>query len=188
MDPRRQINPVVNTSEVSVDAVNELRAERDRMLRMKQLRQAYGIDFYRPHWKQDKFHAAGHVNGRYCRTGNRGGKTKCGAAEDVAHLIGGRVWYRNAFDVMDGSGRVIRHHPGGRDHELVTLDEQRAFDTLPALLPRSMEKRRAALEALHRIISARGALSEESERRLQRIEALFDVRSDRPAPEQHLPA
>ncbi|RPH65179.1 MAG: DUF3141 domain-containing protein [Myxococcaceae bacterium] len=70
---------------------------------------------------------------------------------------------------------------------LVTLDEQRAFDTLPALLPRSMEKRRAALEALLRIISARGALSEESQRRLQRIEALFDVRSDRATPEQHLP-
>jgi hypothetical protein len=104
-----------------VSEVNQLRADRDRLLRMKQLRQAYGIDFYRPHWKQDKFHTAGHVNGRYCRTGNRGGKTKCGAAEDVAHLIGGRVWYRNAFDVMDGSGRVIRHHPGGRDHELVTL-------------------------------------------------------------------
>jgi hypothetical protein len=70
---------------------------------------------------------------------------------------------------------------------LVTLDEQRAFDTLPALLPRSLEKRRAALEALLRVISARGALSDESQWRLQRIEALFDVRSDRPAPEQHLP-
>ena len=103
-----------------INVVNELKADRDRLLRMKQLRQAYGVDFYRPHWKQDKFHAAGHVNGRYCRTGNRGGKTKCGAAEDVAHLIGGRVWYRNAFDVLDGSGRVVRHHAGGRDNELVT--------------------------------------------------------------------
>src|SRR4030095_6178137 len=106
-------------SGVDVNVVNELRAERDRMLRMKQLKQAYGIDFYRPHWKQDKFHDAGPVNGLYCRTGNRGGKTKCGAAEDVAHLIGGRLWYRNAFDVLDGSGNVVRRHPGGRAHALV---------------------------------------------------------------------
>ncbi|HZJ53638.1 MAG TPA: DUF3141 domain-containing protein [Myxococcaceae bacterium] len=71
---------------------------------------------------------------------------------------------------------------------LVTFDEERALDTLPALLPRSIEKRRAALDALHRIISARGALTDEGRHRLQRIEALFEVRRDRPAPEQHLHA
>jgi hypothetical protein len=100
--------------------VAELRADRERLARAKELRQAYGIDFYRPHWKQDRFHGAGDKVGRYCRTGNRGGKTKCGAAEDVAWLIGGRVWYRNSFDVLDGSGAVLRRHVGARDHPLVT--------------------------------------------------------------------
>ena len=56
----------------------------------RSLRQAYGINFYRPHAKQDKFHRAGDKVGRYVRTGNRGGKTKCGAAEDVAWLLGGQ--------------------------------------------------------------------------------------------------
>ena len=71
---------------------------------------------------------------------------------------------------------------------LVTLDEERAIDTLPALLPRSIEKRRGALDAVRRMLTARGALSEEARRRLQRIEALFDVRSEKPGPEQHLHA
>ena len=61
--------------------------------------QSYGINFYRPHAKQDKFHASGDKTGRYVRTGNRGGKTKCGAAEDVAWLLGGRVWYKNSFEM-----------------------------------------------------------------------------------------
>ena len=100
--------------------MNELRAEKERFHRAKQLRQSYGIDFYRPHAKQDKFHAAGHKTGRYCRTGNRGGKTKCGAAEDVAWLLGGRTWYKHSFDVLDGGRNVVRHHAGGQNCELVT--------------------------------------------------------------------
>jgi hypothetical protein len=104
----------------AITKLNELRADRDRLRRAKQLRQSYGLDFYRPHWKQDKFHAAGDKTGRYCRTGNRGGKTKCGAAEDVAWLLGGRVWYKNSFDILDGEGKVVRHHAGGQGHELVT--------------------------------------------------------------------
>jgi hypothetical protein len=103
-----------------ITRLNELRADREKLRRAKQLRESYGIDFYRPHWKQDKFHAAGHKVGRYCRTGNRGGKTKCGAAEDVAWCIGGRTWYRNSFDVLNGERRVVRHHVGSQNHELIT--------------------------------------------------------------------
>ncbi len=99
--------------------VNELRAEQERLRRAKQLRQSYGIDFYRPHAKQDRFHAAGHKTGRYCRTGNRGGKTKCGAAEDVAWLLGGRTWYKHSFDVLDGGRNVVRHHAGSQNCELI---------------------------------------------------------------------
>ena len=100
--------------------LNELRAEQERLRRVRQLKQEYGINFYRPHAKQDRFHSAGHKVGRYVRTGNRGGKTKCGAAEDVAWCLGGRTWYRNSFDVLDGERRVVRHHVGSQGHELVT--------------------------------------------------------------------
>ena len=76
---------------------------------------------------------------------------------------------------------------------LVTLDEERALETLPALLPRSPEKRRAALEVVHRMVSARGRLDDEARRRLQRIESIFEPASEmqlaeqRGQPEQHLP-
>lgn len=97
-----------------------LRQQHEALVRAKTLRESYGINFYVPHAKQDKFHSAGHKTGRYCRTGNRGGKTKCGAAEDVSWCIGGRVFYRNSFDVVDGRRNVVRSHVGTRDHELVT--------------------------------------------------------------------
>jgi hypothetical protein len=63
---------------------------------------------------------------------------------------------------------------------LVMLDEAKAIDTLPALLPRSVERRRAALDLLHRMIAARGALDDEGRRRLQRIESLFEVKPEKP--------
>lgn len=97
----------------------DLRSRNAALKRARQLEQAYGVSFYRPHWKQDRFHSVGHIKGRYCRFGNRTGKTKCGGAEDVAYAMGGRLWYREAFDVLNGKREVVRHHPGGRDHELV---------------------------------------------------------------------
>lgn len=99
--------------------LNELRAENEALQRAKALREAYGLDFYVPHAKQDKFHSTGDKTGRYCRTGNRGGKTKCGAAEDVSFCVGGRTFYRKSFDVIDGQKNVVRRHVGSRDHELV---------------------------------------------------------------------
>lgn len=100
--------------------LQELRQENARLKRAKQLREAYGLHFYRPHAKQDKFHSVGDKTGRYCRTGNRGGKTKCGGAEDVSWCIGGRLFYRSSFDVLDGQRNVVRHHAGTQNHELVT--------------------------------------------------------------------
>src|SRR4029077_17851335 len=117
---RRASTPACVNGVEAIAKLNELRADREKLRRAKLLRQSYGLDFYRPHWKQDKFHAAGHKTGRYARTGNRGGKTKCGAAEDVAWLIGGRTWYRNSFDVFDGEWNVVRRHVGSQNHELVT--------------------------------------------------------------------
>ncbi len=88
--------------------------------RVRELEQSYGLNFYEPHSKQDVFHSNGDATGRYCRFGNRTGKTKCGAAEDVSWLIGGRLFYRESFDVIDGRRRVVRRHIGARDHILVT--------------------------------------------------------------------
>lgn len=99
---------------------NELREQRDTLLRLKSIREAHGINFYRPHAKQHKFHISP-ATGRYCRTGNRGGKTKCGGAEDVGYAIGGRLWYRESFPIYDGDGNIVSQHPGGVDHPYVTL-------------------------------------------------------------------
>ncbi len=64
---------------------------------------------------------------------------------------------------------------------LVCLDEERAVRAIPKLLPKNMDERRAALDALQRMTAAKGALPEEGRRRLDRIEALFDVRTEKPA-------
>jgi hypothetical protein len=56
---------------------------------------------------------------------------------------------------------------------LVCLDEDRAVNALPRLLETDPAERKAALDVLHRVLAARGALSDEGKRRLARIEALF---------------
>lgn len=113
----------------AIAEVRRLQAENKRLLEIKRIRQENGINFYRPHAKQDKFHSASKNTGRYCRTGNRGGKTKCGAAEDVAFCLGYRPWYQYEFDVMGvrtnaETGKreqyVVRRHEGGEGHPLVT--------------------------------------------------------------------
>jgi pimeloyl-ACP methyl ester carboxylesterase len=58
---------------------------------------------------------------------------------------------------------------------LVCLDEERAVTALPKLLGADATERKAALDALHRILAARGDLSDEGRRRLARVEAVFDV-------------
>jgi hypothetical protein len=102
------------------DRLVTLRAEVVKARRLRQLKQSYGLNFYRPHWKQDLFHLAGDKTGRYSRFGNRTGKTVSGAAEDVAWCVGGRLFYRESFDVIDGQRNVVRRHVGSRDHPLVT--------------------------------------------------------------------
>lgn len=100
--------------------LTELRQESESLKRAKDLRESYGINFYRPHAKQDRFHSVGEVTGRYARFANRTGKTVCGAAEDVSWCLGGRVFYQNSFDVIDGERNVVRQHVGSKGHPLVT--------------------------------------------------------------------
>jgi hypothetical protein len=56
---------------------------------------------------------------------------------------------------------------------LLRLDEERAIAALPKLLPDDRRACDATLALLHRVIEARSALSDESKRRLQRVETLF---------------
>jgi hypothetical protein len=62
---------------------------------------------------------------------------------------------------------------------LVCFDEDRAIDALPALLGRDAVARKAALDVLHRVLAARGGLSDEATRRLARVEAMFDVETEK---------
>jgi pimeloyl-ACP methyl ester carboxylesterase len=57
---------------------------------------------------------------------------------------------------------------------LVRLDEERAIEAIPKLLPERPGQREPMLDALHEIIEAEGAPSEECRRRLARIDALFN--------------
>lgn len=59
----------------------------------KKLIESNGINFYKPHPKQDMFHRAAMYKRRYARTGNRFGKSEMAAAEDVAFALGYRPWY-----------------------------------------------------------------------------------------------
>ena len=99
--------------------VLRLRKELELETRKRDLRAAYGINFYRPHFKQHKFHTCDKTS-RFLRTGNRFGKSECGIIEDISWCLGGRLWYRNAFDILDGTRAVAEAHPGGKDHPYVT--------------------------------------------------------------------
>jgi pimeloyl-ACP methyl ester carboxylesterase len=65
---------------------------------------------------------------------------------------------------------------------LLRLDEEHAVRAIPRLLPDSTSLRSIGLQALHRMLEARPALTDEGARRLARIEALFadNAMGDRP--------
>jgi pimeloyl-ACP methyl ester carboxylesterase len=63
-----------------------------------------------------------------------------------------------------------------KQYLLVRLDEERAIATLPKLLGAESGERKMALDALHKVLAATGRLSEEGQRRLARVEALFEVK------------
>jgi pimeloyl-ACP methyl ester carboxylesterase len=62
---------------------------------------------------------------------------------------------------------------------LVCLDEERAIKALPKLLGSDDIARKASLDVLHRVLSARADMSDEGRSRLAQIEALFGVRADK---------
>jgi len=56
---------------------------------------------------------------------------------------------------------------------ILLLDAERAVTALPKLLPSNRRQCEEAMALVHRVLAARGTLSEEGRRRLQRIEAIF---------------
>lgn len=73
----------------------KLLLERKRALLAKRarLQRNYGLAFFHPHSKQDRFHRAGAFKHRLWESGNRGGKSTSGVAEDSSWLIGERSFY-----------------------------------------------------------------------------------------------
>ena len=57
---------------------------------------------------------------------------------------------------------------------LLRMDEKRAVDTIPELLPKSAEERAKLLRAVRRVVAAQAASTAEAKRRLSRIEKLFN--------------
>lgn len=110
------------------DTVELLQRQLVVQRRLLELNKTHGIAFYRPHWYQHLFHSA-KAKRRGLFAGNRLGKSDGNAAETVAWMLGKRVWYQTAFDILgvnhDGKGRnrsvvVKDRHPGGENHPLVT--------------------------------------------------------------------
>ena len=88
--------------------------------KQKKLQADNGIAFYTPHWKQHLFHVADFER-RYLRTGNRFGKSDCGAAEDVAMALGERPWYKRNIEIIDGDRNVRESHQGHEHHPYVSV-------------------------------------------------------------------
>jgi hypothetical protein len=63
---------------------------------------------------------------------------------------------------------------------LVSLDTEHAIRALPKLLPADPDQRRIELEALHKVLASQGALKGESRRRLDRVDRIYDGKSDIP--------
>ena len=73
------------------------------------------------------------------------------------------------------SGEALRQTVK-RQTFVVLLDEERAIAALPKLLPEA-QQRRHAVDAARRVLRARGELSPENDRRLQRVEQILGVQA-----------
>ena len=64
---------------------------------------------------------------------------------------------------------------------LLRLNEKRAVEAIPKLLPKDAEERSRTLRAVQRVVAAQGDFTAEGRKRLARIEKLFGARSAKPA-------
>lgn len=114
----------MNDANLQIDLIAK-RQKLELLRKRRRMIQENGLDFYRPHYKQDLFHSADYKR-RYGRTGNRFGKSEMGAAEDVAWCLGERTWYKYEFPVLrvdKRTGKVYTDHvhAGHENHPFVTV-------------------------------------------------------------------
>lgn len=69
-----------------------LRRRVDVQRKTLELAKKFGLLLYKPHAKQQMFHAAAHFKFRLARCGNRFGKSDMGVSEDLAFALGERPW------------------------------------------------------------------------------------------------
>ncbi len=67
---------------------------------------------------------------------------------------------------------------------MLLIDEAAALAAIPRLLPSGAEERRKALAILREIVTARGELSGEGSRRMERITRLFEADAARSTPSE----
>ena len=60
---------------------------------------------------------------------------------------------------------------------LLKLDQKRAVEAIPRLLPANPDERAATLRAIQRVISAKGKIADKGQQRLAEIEKLFGVKA-----------
>ena len=70
---------------------------------------------------------------------------------------------------------------------MLLIDEEAALAAIPAMLPAESALRAKALSFVRAVLSAKGSLTEEGERRMARVAALFGVNIDEPAQEPEAP-
>ena len=63
---------------------------------------------------------------------------------------------------------------------MLVLDEEAALAAIPALLPARAEERRKGVTILHQLAGARGELTGERTKRLDRVTALFKSKEHEP--------
>ena len=66
----------------------------------------------------------------------------------------------------------------------LTIDQEAALEALPRLLPADADARRKLFEEIRAIRTAAGELDGEAKRRLDEMEALFNIAADAPAPDK----
>jgi len=129
------------------DAVERLRLQDQLSVlrRLAQLKKSNGLAFYKPHPKQQLFHRAAGYKRRYLRTGNRFGKSTCGAAEDCAYARGERAWeegkYRHLGIPKRSTKGLILVADWDKAREIFTnVEDGAAQGKLFRLLPKSAVK------------------------------------------------
>lgn len=105
----------------------------------------WGVFNFRPHKKQEEFLYAKDKQGsvpylRLIESGNKFGKTHCGVAEDLAHMVGFRPWLKKDdpnYWIKHGDKRIVVPNRGLVIGETITHSiMEKIYPTFEELLPK----------------------------------------------------